>query len=95
VPKPDTHTVACRMLVKVVPGSRKTAIVGPLGDRLKIKVAAAPENGRANVAVCSILAERLCIAVRSVEIVVGHTNPEKTVRIAGLSAEQVRALLLA
>src|SRR5690349_990673 len=40
--------VATRIFLKVVPGSRRDQIVGGLGDRLKVKVSAPPEDGRAN-----------------------------------------------
>lgn len=84
---------AMRILVKVVPGSRRDQIVGPLGERLKIKVSAPPENGRANEAVCALLAGALGVSARDVEVVAGHGRPEKTVRVIGVSEAQARAAL--
>lgn len=72
--------------VKVVPGSRRDQIVGPLGDRLKVKVAAPPEDGRANQAVCRLLAKELGIRAQSVRVVAGQTSPEKLVRVEGVRA---------
>lgn len=63
--------------------------MGPLGERLKVKVAAPPEDGRANRALCELLAEALGVSARSVTVVAGHGHPEKTVRVEGLSAGQV------
>lgn len=77
---------AVRLHVKVVPGSRRDQIVGRLGDRLKVKVAAPPEGGRANESVCRLIAEAVGVNARSVEVVVGHASPEKTLRIAGCRA---------
>jgi len=37
-----------RLNLKVVPGSSRDEIVGWLGDSLKLKVTAPPEEGRAN-----------------------------------------------
>ena len=34
--------------VKAVPGARQNAVTGTLGDRLKIRVSAPPEGGKAN-----------------------------------------------
>ncbi|CAG0962924.1 hypothetical protein PHYC_00825 [Phycisphaerales bacterium] len=84
---------ACRLSVKVVPGSRKSQIVGVLGDRLKIKVAAPPEDGRANRAMCELLAGALGISSRGVSVIAGLTHPEKTVRVEGLTGPQVRTRL--
>lgn len=76
---------AIRIRLKVVPGSRKEQIVGPLGDRLKVKVAAAPEQGKANHAACELLAKVIRVDARRVEIVAGQTNPEKIARVQGVS----------
>ncbi len=46
-----------RLKVKVVLGSSRDKIAGWLGDALKIKVMAPPEEGRANEAVVEMLAE--------------------------------------
>lgn len=64
-----------------------------LGERLKIRVSAPPEDGKANRAVCRVLAEALGADERDVTIVVGTTNPEKVARVAGMSAAEVRARL--
>ncbi len=72
--------------VKVVPGSRRDQIVGPLGDRLKVKVAAPPEDGRANEALCGLLAKELGVRAQCVRVVAGQTSPEKVVRIEGVRA---------
>ncbi len=79
--------------VKVVPGSRGDSIAGMLGERLKIRVAAPAEDGRANTAVCALLAAALGAPARSVKIAQGFAHPEKTVRIAGMSAADAASKL--
>jgi uncharacterized protein (TIGR00251 family) len=74
--------------VKVVPGASRTEIVGPLGNRLKVRVAAPPEGGKANRALVELLREWL--GTRDVEIVAGRSSAEKTVRVLGLSATPER-----
>jgi uncharacterized protein (TIGR00251 family) len=70
--------------LKVVPGAARSEVVGPLGDRLKVRVAAPPEGGRANRAVVELLREWLGAAsAADVEIVAGHGSPRKTVRVRG------------
>lgn len=76
--------------LKVVPGARRPEIVGPLADRLKLRVAAPPEHGRANREVRELLARALGIRPRDVEIVAGLTGPEKTARITGVTEQHAR-----
>ncbi len=75
--------------VKVVPNASRTKIAGLLGDRLKVAVAAPPEQGKANDAVCQLIARTLGVPSREVTVVAGHTQPAKTVRVEGLPMEQV------
>jgi len=72
------------LAIKVVPGASRSAIAGPLGDRLKVRVAAPPEGGKANRALVELLREWL--GVRDVEIVGGLSSAEKIVRVSGISA---------
>ncbi|MCA9303016.1 MAG: DUF167 domain-containing protein [Phycisphaerales bacterium] len=88
-----TNPPSREILVKAVPGASRDQIVGPLGDRLKVRVSAPPEGGRANKAICALIAQQLGISKSSVEVISGHSNPEKRVRIVGASAEAVAALL--
>ncbi|MBU6412495.1 MAG: DUF167 domain-containing protein [Planctomycetes bacterium] len=93
--EPDPVTPGAVLLhLKVVPASSRDVVAGVLGSRLKIKVAAAPEKGRANAAVEALLAETLQIARADIALVKGETSPEKTVRIRGLSVEAVRQRLM-
>lgn len=79
--------------VKVVPGSSRDRIVGPLGDALKIATSCPPEKGKANAAVAAILASALGLRKGDVELVSSPSNPHKEFRLAGLSAGAVRAAL--
>jgi uncharacterized protein len=73
--------------VKVVPRSSKTAIAGLLGGMLKVKLAAAPEKGKANESLVEFLAETLGVKRNVITITSGHTSPVKTLQIAGVSTE--------
>lgn len=79
--------------IKAVPGASRDALGGMLGDRLKVRVSAPPEGGKANKAIAALLARELGVRPAQVEIIAGHTSPEKTVRVAGCDPERVRALL--
>ncbi len=85
---------AITLHLKVVPGSSRDAISGVLGTRLKIKVAAAPEKGQANTAVIDLLAKTLGLPASAFTLTRGHTSPEKTLQIRGISLESARQALL-
>ena len=73
--------------VKVVPRSSKTAVAGLLGGMLKIKLAAAPEKGKANESLVEFLADTLGVKKNSITITSGLTSPVKTIQITGISTE--------
>ena len=79
--------------VKAVPGARADAIAGPLGDRLKVRVSAPPEGGKANKAICKLLATALGLRTSDVTVRSGHANPEKLIAVAGQPRETVRERL--
>lgn len=74
--------------VKVVPGASRSQVVGMLGDRLKLTVAAPPEAGKANKAVCKLLARVLGVPTRDVAVTAGPSQPTKTLSVAGLTVAQ-------
>lgn len=71
--------------VKVVPGASRSRVAGILGDRLKILVAAPPEQGKANRAVCELLAASLGVRAADVRVTEGATQPRKTIEIDGMT----------
>ncbi len=74
---------------KVVPGSSRTAVAGTLDNMIKVRVAAAPEKGKANQCLVAFLAERLGVKKTSIEILSGRTNPVKQVQVTGISATEL------
>ena len=78
----------------VQPGARRTAIVGPHGDRLKVAVSSPPADGRANSALLQFLAERLAIPKSRLRLLSGASSREKRVAIdVALPASAVAAAL--
>ena len=68
--------------VKVIPKSSRDEILEPLEDGTwKVKVAAAPERGKANAAVCELVAGHFGIPKSRVEVVSGHTSHLKQLLI--------------
>jgi uncharacterized protein YggU (UPF0235/DUF167 family) len=82
---------AALVSVKAVPGARRGGVAGRLGDRLKVRVAEPPGGGRANRAVCELLAAELGVRGARVTVVRGAASPEKTVRVEGVAASAIEA----
>lgn len=79
--------------IKVVPGASRDGCAGVIGDRFKVRVGAPPEGGKANRAVCRVIASFIGVRERRVTVESGHSCPQKVVRISGMdAAELVRAL---
>jgi uncharacterized protein (TIGR00251 family) len=105
-PRSDAHNYRCLMdlrpitedgqdvlvRVLVVPNASSTGIVGRHGDRIRVRVTAAPERGRANAAVCSVLCN--ATGAREAEVVAGAGNRNKTVRLSHVSEVEVARLLV-
>ena len=82
--------------IHVVPGASRTAAAGLHGDRLKVKVAAPPEKGRANEALLDFLARSLKVPRQAVHLTAGAASRAKTVAVHDLAPdleERLRALL--
>lgn len=80
---------ALRLELKVVPGATRNEIAGWLGRRLKVRVAAAAEKGRANAELTAFLAARLGLPKAAVRLVGGAASRLKRVEISGLSEEEL------
>jgi len=79
--------------IKAVPGASRDQIAGAVGDRLKVRISAPPEGGRANKAICRVLAKAVGAKAKDVSIESGQTNPEKIIRIAGATIDEIAAKL--
>lgn len=79
--------------VKVNAGSRRQGVAGWQGDALKVTVRAVPERGKANDAVCGLLAKRLGIPATQVTLRRGATSREKLLFVDGLSDDELRQRL--
>ena len=84
-----------RVHLRVSPRATRAGIVGRHADGWKVRVSAAPENGRANDAVIALLADALSVATGKLELVGGKTSRDKVVAVAGMSAEAVDRRLAA
>jgi uncharacterized protein YggU (UPF0235/DUF167 family) len=82
-------TERTRLRLRVAPGAARAAVVGRHGDGWKIRVAAAPERGRANEAVLALLAATLSLPRTSISLVSGSSSRDKIVELAGIPPEEI------
>lgn len=82
--------------VHVVPNASQNEVVGWYGGALKIRLAAAPSEGRANDALCRFLGKVFMVAPSTIEIERGAGSKKKRVRLpiseADLKEEVARYL---
>jgi uncharacterized protein YggU (UPF0235/DUF167 family) len=70
-------------------------VTGRHGDGWKLRVAPAPEHGRANDAVVALLAGTLSVPRSAVTLVSGHGSRDKIVQLAGLGPDEAERRLTA
>lgn len=78
---------------RVSPGARRNRVCGVIAGRLKVQVAAPPEEGRANKALIHLLASWLGIRQNAVEIVAGASSRDKVITFKSIDAESLRERL--
>jgi uncharacterized protein (TIGR00251 family) len=78
------------LAIKVHSRAKKNAITGEIGDALKLALTAPPVDGRANKACIEFFANLLKVPRSSVTIASGETSRNKVIRVAGLTADEVR-----
>ena len=70
-----------KIFVKVKPEAKSDAIVGWLGEVLKVQIKAKPIDGEANRRLVSFLAEKLDLSKSAVKIVAGANSRQKLLEI--------------
>ena len=75
--------------VRVRAGARREEVAGVLDGQLLVRVTAPAHEGRANRALCRLLAERLDVAPSRVTIVRGRRSREKLVEVEGIDQATV------
>ena len=81
------------MALRVQPRSRKSEIAGERAGALLVRVTAPPVDGRANDAVCRLIAKRLGVPPRRVSILRGDSSRDKLVEVEGIDDDELRRAL--
>jgi uncharacterized protein (TIGR00251 family) len=88
-----TPLASCTLAIKAVPNAPRSAVVGWLGEALKVKVHAPALEGRANDELCEFLADALALPHRAVTVLQGDKSRQKVLHVAGLTLAEVRVKL--
>jgi uncharacterized protein (TIGR00251 family) len=81
------------LAIKAVPGASKSRIAGAGDGRLRIKIAAAAEDGRANAELRAFLAKALDCPRKDIALVAGEKSRLKTVSLPLPCLEKLEKLL--
>jgi len=77
----------------VQPGAKRTEFAGLHGDALKVRLAAPPVDGKANVCLQSFLAKFLEVPKSAVRLLAGESSRQKVVRIEGVATSAFARLM--
>jgi uncharacterized protein (TIGR00251 family) len=72
-----------RITVRVTPRSDRDEIVCGESGELAVRVTAPPDEGRANAAVCALMADALRVPKSAVRVVRGHRSRSKVLEVCG------------
>jgi uncharacterized protein (TIGR00251 family) len=81
------------LVIRLQPRAKRNAIVEERDGVLRVSVAAAPVDGRANAALCKLIAKRAGVARGRVSVVRGERSREKVVQVEGVALEELRRAL--
>ncbi|MDH4273754.1 MAG: DUF167 family protein [Gammaproteobacteria bacterium] len=67
--------------IHLQPRATKNEVVGPHGQRLKIRLKSPPVDGKANAALLRFIADLCDVTLQQVSLVRGDTQREKTIAV--------------
>ena len=86
-------TLGARIAVRLRPRGHADELLGVRDGVLQARVTAPPVDGKANTALCRLLAKRLGIAPSRIAVVRGEKSREKLVEVEGLDQGELLAAL--
>jgi uncharacterized protein (TIGR00251 family) len=82
-----------RLEIKAIPGASKTEFAGIKDGRLRIRIAAAPEDGKANTEMLSFLSKTLDCPKRDLQLLSGDKSRLKTIALPLEYKERLEQIL--
>jgi uncharacterized protein (TIGR00251 family) len=95
-PLPATHvpvTPGTSIRVRLQPRASRNEIVGERDGVLLVRVTAPPSEGKANDALCKLLAKRAGVGRTRVSLLRGTGSRDKLVQVEGLAPDELQTLL--
>ena len=86
--------VAASIDVRLQPRAKRDEIVGERDGVLIVRVTAPPVEGRANDALCALIARRARVGRTRVEVVRGASSRDKVIRVEGVTTAELKRALL-
>lgn len=80
--------------VRLRPRGHRDELMGVREGVLQARVSAPPVEGRANLALCKLIAKRVGVAPSRVSIVRGEKSRDKVVRVEGIEPAELRAAVV-
>jgi hypothetical protein len=79
--------------IRLQPRAHRDEIVGERDGKVVVRVTAPPVDGKANDALCRLIAKAAGVAPSRVAVVRGQTAREKVVRVDGIDSVALRSAL--
>jgi len=80
--------------IKAVPGASKTEFAGVKDGRLRLRIAAAPEDGKANAQMLNFLSKSLGCPKRDLRLLSGEKSRLKTIALPLEQRERLEQLIM-
>jgi hypothetical protein len=85
--------VETQIAVRLRPRAHKDELIGMRDGVLQARVSSAPVDGKANKALCRLIAKRVGVAPSKVSVVRGAKSRDKLVRVEGVESDALREAL--
>jgi uncharacterized protein (TIGR00251 family) len=82
-------TASGTLAVRIQPRAASDEIVGERNGALVVRVTAPPVDGRANEALCRLLARRLRVAPSRISLLKGARSRDKLVQVEGVTSKEI------
>ncbi len=88
-----SQRVSTRFDVRVIPRAPQEGFGGIRGSAVVVRLSAPPVENAANEALIKMLSEALNVPTSDLAIISGHHSRNKTLRVVGLSAAELKQRL--